>query len=151
MIIKRLNINEANLAFDAISNIKLKDDITTRNNLSLEYLENFLSNERHYLFAAIENKQVVGFLLAYRLQRIDRDQDAMFFYEIEVDQSFRNMGVGSKLIKQLKEECRKENVMKMWVETNRSNLSAMELYRKTGGKENTYRDEVSFTYYPPFK
>ncbi|MDF2548890.1 MAG: hypothetical protein K0R93_3788, partial [Anaerosolibacter sp.] len=78
MIIKRVNSSEANLACDALSNIKLRDDTNTRNGLSLAYLENFLSNERHYLFVAIENKQVVGFLLAYRLQRIDRNQDAMF-------------------------------------------------------------------------
>jgi ribosomal protein S18 acetylase RimI-like enzyme len=151
MIIKRVNSSEANLACDALSNIKLRDDTNTRNGLSLAYLENFLSNERHYLFVAIENKQVVGFLLAYRLQRIDRNQDAMFFYEIEVEESFRNRGVGSALIERLKEECRKENIMKMWVETNRSNLPAMKLYGKTGGIENTCGDEVSFTYYPPFR
>lgn len=152
MIIKRLNKNEADLALEAVRNIKLKDDINTQKELTLEYLYDFLSNQRNYVFVAIENQQVVGLLYSYRLQRIDRNQDSMFLYEIEVDKGYRSIGVGSKLIEELKEVCRKENIMKMWVGTNSSNLAAMRMYAKTGGKESVNGvDEVTFTYFPPYK
>lgn len=152
MIIKRLNKEEADLALEAVKNIKLKDDTNTQKELTLEYLYDFLSEDRNYVFVAIENRQVVGLLYSYRLQRIDRNQDSMFLYEIEVDQRYRNMGAGSRLIEELKKVCRKENIMKMWVGTNSSNLAAMRMYTKTGGKESVNgTDEVTFTYFPPYK
>jgi hypothetical protein len=54
------------------------------------------------------------------------------------------------LINYIKGICREKRVMKMWVETNRSNLPAMRLYSKTGGKQCLSEDEVSFTYNAPF-
>jgi ribosomal protein S18 acetylase RimI-like enzyme len=152
MIIKRLNKNEADLALEAVKNIKLKDDVYTQNKLTLDYLYDYLSNHRNYVFVAIENGQAIGLLYSYRLQRIDRNQDAMFLYEIEVDQRYRNIGIGSRLIEELKKVCRKENIMKMWVGTNSSNLAAMRMYTKTGGKESfNGDDEIMFTYFPPYK
>lgn len=152
MIIKRLNKNDAGLALKAVREIKLRDDEESQEKLSLEYLYDFLSNDRNYIFVAMVDEQVVGLLYSYRLQRIDRKQDSMFFYEIEVDKEFRNLGIGSRLIEELKELCRKENIMKMWVGTNRSNLPAMRMYTKTGGKESVNgNDEVTFTYFPPYK
>lgn len=61
------------------------------------------------------------------------NQDVMFLYEIEVDEKYRRKGTGTKLIDELKAVCRRENVLKMWVMTNRSNEEEMNLYRKSGG------------------
>jgi len=151
MLIQRLASNQSELAYDAITNIKHRDDATIKNCLTVDYLRSFLSDKRNYLFVSNDNNRVIGFLLAYRLQRVDRNQDFMFFYEIEIVEGHRGQGIGAQLINELKAICRKENVMKMWVETNRSNVSAMRLYSKTGGKESSSGDEVSFTYYPPFE
>ncbi len=100
---------------------------------------------------ALVNEKPAGFALAYRLMRVDREKDMMFFYEIVVDKKHRNKGAGRALIQYLKEICRDEKVMKMWVSINRSNTAAMELYRSTGGVERSDGDEVSFTYFPPYK
>jgi ribosomal protein S18 acetylase RimI-like enzyme len=152
LIIKRLNHFESELALIVVKNIKLKDNPNAQNNLTIEYMREFLSNDRNYVFVAMENGLTVGLLYAYRLQRIDRKQDSMFLYEIEVVEKYRSQGVGSALVEELKDICRNENIMKMWVVTNRSNEPAMRLYAKTGGDESIGgSDQVSFTYFPPYK
>jgi ribosomal protein S18 acetylase RimI-like enzyme len=148
MQIKRLNSHDAKLAKVTILSLKSNINQVTKNNLSEKYLAYFLSKDEHYLLVATEDSKPIGYILAYRLNRVDREQNMMFFYEIEVDQNHRRKGVGKALINFLKNICRQNNIMKMWVETNRSNIPAMKLYRSTGGIENKEGDEVSFTFYP---
>ena len=57
----------------------------------------------------------------------------MFFYEVGVAEAYRRRGIGKRMIAELKEICRTEDVMKMWVPTSRSNVAATRLYASTGG------------------
>lgn len=151
MIVKRLYAEDAEFAKTIIQKLKVETPAELRVNLSTDYLREFLSCERNYVLAALIDEQPVGFILAYRLMRVDRDQDMMLFYEIVVDEKCRNQGVGTLLINELKRICRDEKILKMWVLTNRSNPAAMALYRQTGGIEDTNGDGVTFTYFPDFK
>jgi ribosomal protein S18 acetylase RimI-like enzyme len=151
MQVKRLNVGDEGLAQQAITLLKIETLPGIREKLNLEYLRQFLKYDRNYLLVAMIDREPVGFVLAYRLMRVDRNQDMMLFYEVVVDENHRNKGVGRELINHLKQICRENSVMKMWVSTNRSNAAAMELYRSTDGIERTDGDEVSFTYFPPYK
>ena len=88
----------------------------------------------------------VGFLLAYLLDRADRDQQMMLLYEIGVTESHRRRGIGTQMITQLKGLCWAQNVMKMWVPTGRSNLAATRLYASTGAIPLPDGDEVTYAY-----
>lgn len=151
MVVKRLTVSEAAIAKAAIEKLKCETPAQVREDLNTHYLREFLSCERNYFLAALIDGQPVGFILAYRLMRVDQSQDMMLFYEIVVDEKERNRGVGTLLISELKEICRHEKIMKMWVNTNRSNLAAMALYRQTGGIEDACGDEATFTYFPDFE
>jgi ribosomal protein S18 acetylase RimI-like enzyme len=98
------------------------------------------------LIVASDEDQPVGYLVAYLLDRIDRDQAMMFFYEISVADSHQRRGVGAAMIRLLKAYCREQGVMKMWVHTNKSNLAAVGLYQSTGGEADASGDEVTFLY-----
>jgi GNAT superfamily N-acetyltransferase len=151
MKVKRLRVGDEEIARVAIQNLKDETPMDVRARLDTGYLREFLSCERNYFLAALLGGQPVGLILAYRLMRVDRDQDMMLFYEIVVDKNNRKQGIGALLIDELKRICREEKIMKMWVLTNRWNLAAMELYKRTGGIESTSTDEVSFTYFPDFE
>ena len=151
MIVKRLNPGDAEIAKTIIQNLKNETRAELRANLSTDYLREFLSCKSNYFVAALIDEQPVGFVLAYRLMRVDRSQDMMLFYEIVIDEKYRDQGVGTLLTNELKKICRDEKIMKIWVLTNKSNRAAMALYRKTGGVEDDSGDEVSFTYYPDFE
>ena len=148
MIIKKLQSSDAEIAVQALIKIKFVEDGTEylAKTLTDDYLRDFLKNDRHYLLVALEGNTPVGFILAYRLQRVDRDRDMMFFYEINVAKEYRKKGAGIALIKKLKEICRDENIMKMFVLTNRSNTAACCLYKKTGGIAHEDGDDVTFVY-----
>lgn len=148
---KRLRVGDEVTAKIAIQKLKDETPSDVRKKLDTEYLREFLSNERNYLLIALSEGQPVGLILAYRLMRVDRDQDMMLFYEIVVDEKNREKGVGALLISELKKICKEERIMKMWVLANRSNIAATELYKKTGGIESAGAGEVSFTYVPDFE
>ena len=113
---------------------------------SARYLLRFLSRPENVLIVAFDDGVPVGYLLAYLLDRVDRDQHMMFFYEIGVAESQRRQGVGKRLIGELKSICREADVMKMWVPTGRSNVAATRLYTSTGAVPLPSGDEVTYAY-----
>lgn len=146
MKVKRLRSDDAALARQAIVALKSNVDEKVTHRLSEHYLSNFLVQDENILLVALEENRPIGFALAYRLKRVDRAQDMILFYEIEVDHEHRGRGTGTALINALKDICREKSIMKMWVYTDKSNLAAVQLYASTGGSANEHRNEVQFTY-----
>jgi len=147
MHIQRLRPDDAVLAQQAITMLKSNTGKRRAHWLSETYLSNFLGRDENILLVALEQNRPIGFALAYRLERIDRAQDMVLFYEIEVDKEHRGRGAGTALINALKDICREKAIMKMWVYTDKSNGAALQLYTSTGGSMNEHGDEVKFTYY----
>lgn len=147
----RCSTNDMSYALEAIRVVKHEEDNNKLELLTDECMTNFLSNPDNYLIIAIGDNIVAGFVVAYELQRVDRNQKLMFLYEIGVLKTHRKKGIGTVLINFLKGICEDNNIMKMWVPTERSNIPAVSLYTKTGGEVSTKANEVSFTWYPPFE
>jgi ribosomal protein S18 acetylase RimI-like enzyme len=143
--VKRLGIEDSELALEAIRKLK---NPTTPSTFSGEYLWKFLAQSQNILIVAQHKGVLAGFLLAYLLDRVDRDQRMVCLYEIGVSESLRRQGIGRAMIEALKLICKKENVMKTWVITNRSNLAAFRLYQGTGAAADPSGDEVTFVYRP---
>ena len=116
--------------------------------LGEEYLQRFLARPDNILIVAEDDGGPVGFLLAYALDRVDRDQKMVCLYEIEVASAHRRRGVGAALVEEHKEYCRRDRVTKAWVVTNRSNGAAVRLYESTGARAATETDDVVFVYEP---
>lgn len=146
MDIKRLKSGDCDLALAAIAALKIADEGRSLEGLSREYLASFLAIPANLLIVASIEDLPVGFLIAYELQRVDRDRSMMLLYEIGVAETYRQRGAGAAMIELLKEYCRENEIMKMWVYTNHSNAAATALYRSTGGVMDTTHDEVSFLY-----
>lgn len=149
--IRRLGRDDGDLALETISQLKAADwegQGGMPTSLTANYLARFLRYDDHFLIVAIENAEPVGYLLAYELSRVDRDQAMMFLYEIGVAESQRRKGAGAALIDEIKSICRERNIMKMWVQTNESNVAAMRLYQSTGGTRDEEDDIVQFGWTP---
>lgn len=147
MEVKRLEHSDADLARDAIAILKITDANLSRE-LNTDYLRHFLSRPENYLIVATEENRPVGYVVAYLLDRVDRVQTMMLLYEISVAESYQRRGVGAAMIKLLKQLCRQQGVMKMWVQTNKSNKAAVRLYESTGAEANASGDEITFLYTP---
>lgn len=124
--------------------VKLVKSFTAKN-VSLEYLEKFLSNPANYLLVAEIGDQLAGFLLAYRLERLKEESFKLFIYEIDVDKAFQRRGVGTALVECAKNIVERERMINAFVFTNYSNQGAVEFYKSTGAKiENG--DDLMFVY-----
>ena len=96
-------------------------------------LEAFLRNPANYLLVAEAEGDAAGFLMAYRLERADRDAGQMFVYEIDVAAPWRRQGLATALLQEITALAREEGMFEAFVLTSRSNEAARKLYTRTGG------------------
>lgn len=92
----------------------------------------FLADERNWLLVATDdNDEVVGFALAFLLERWDGRRH-VFFYEIDVAEEAQRQGHGGALVAELERMARAAGAFEMWVETERDNVAANALYERAG-------------------
>jgi ribosomal protein S18 acetylase RimI-like enzyme len=95
-------------------------------------LEAFLMDPANYLIVAEAEGEPVGYLVAYRLQRPDRQAAQMFIYEVDVAEAWRRRGLGSALLEEIRRLARAERMFEAFVLTSRGNEAARRLYARTG-------------------
>jgi ribosomal protein S18 acetylase RimI-like enzyme len=100
---------------------------------SAEQARAFLAEPAHYLLAALDGAEPVGFALGYLMERID-GRRMMFFYELEVGETHRRRGLGRALSEALARHARDEGAYKMWVQTDGENEPATRTYAAAGGQ-----------------
>lgn len=142
--VKRLSPGDEELAQRAINIVKPAEE-RNHTDVTVDYMRKFLRQVNNVLVVAGEQGRPVGFALAYKLDRVDRDQAMMLFYEIAVLKSHQRHGIARAMIGKLKEVCREQKVMKMWVCTSKSNTAVVHLYESTGGRPGG-DDDVMFVY-----
>lgn len=94
----------------------------------------FLSNDKNHLIVYYLDSEMVGFVLGYELQRFDVKDNMMYLHEIDVLPEHRKKGIGKALMHALMDVCKKGDVYKMFLLTERSNSPAVALYEATNGK-----------------
>jgi ribosomal protein S18 acetylase RimI-like enzyme len=142
--VKRLKSQDAELAQRAINTLKPAQE-RNHKDVTADYMRIFLGDDKNILILGMEGHSPVGFALAYLLDRVDRNQAMMLFYEIVVSDRHRAHGIGKMMVNELKRIGLELNVTKIWVLTNKSNSAAVNLYRSTGAKP-VGDDDVMFVY-----
>ena len=140
MQIRRLDRHEARLAEEVIRGFK-------GSSRSPGSLQGFLGNPANYLLVAEAEGEVSGFLMAYRLERADREASQMFVYEIGVAAPWRGQGLATALVEGITALARAEGMFEAFVLTNRSNEPARRLYARTGG---IVEDDSAMLFVYPF-
>ncbi len=148
MEIKRLQSGDETLANKAFQILKTNGSHPAIYEPGYSNAVDFLKNPGNYFIIAAESGNPIGFILAYELERLDRPQPMMLFYEISVLKSKRRQGVAKAMINLLNTICQERNAFKMWVLTDKANKAAMRTYESTGGQLVKKDDMVMFEYYP---
>jgi aminoglycoside 3-N-acetyltransferase I len=91
--VRRLAPDDSQLGVEAIRLLKAPDGYPVP---STAYLSDFLSRPENVFIVAIDGSVPLGYIVAYLLDRIDRNQQMMFFYEIGVAESHRRRGIGKR-------------------------------------------------------
>ena len=96
-------------------------------------LKEELSNANSYYLVAKSDNEVLGFA---GIKYVLNDADIM---NIVVKKSKRKSGIGSLLLKNIIELCKKLNISTLFLEVNEKNLPAISLYKKFGFEEVGFR------------
>jgi ribosomal protein S18 acetylase RimI-like enzyme len=88
--------------------------------------------------------QVVGFAYAHWLDRLARESQHLFVYEIEVDARHRRKGIGRALMNAILAEAGSKQA-DVFVFTNHSNAGAVSFYESMGGVAKN-GDDLLFVY-----
>ena len=107
--------------------------------------QEFLTDPRHRLVVALDGDLVVGFVSAVIYVHPDKPAPEMWINEIGVAPTHQRQGIGKALMQAILEEAKRSGCREVWVLTDRTNLSAMAMYKSAGGEE-TLPDSVMFTY-----
>lgn len=101
-----------------------------------EAVGRFLADPDHHLFVAYAENEPVGFVSGVELTHPDKGTE-MFLYELAVDESHRQSGVGTALVIALRDLARERGCYDMWVLTDDDNEAALRTYRKSGATESS--------------
>ena len=118
------------------------DDENTQ--YKIEDLTKYINNENSYGFIAKLNDKIVGFATAYMLLKPD-GRKVLYLDTIDVMLEYQGKGYGTELISFACDFGKSINCYKMYLITNKSNISACKCYEKAGGINKT-QDEIVYVY-----
>ena len=101
--------------------------------ITLEGAAAFLSEEKNWLFAAVEEDKIIAFAYGYAMQRLD-GRGMIYIHEVAVAENCQRRGVGTQLMEALKAACGEKGIQKMFLITDQANRGANALYTKVGGE-----------------
>jgi aminoglycoside 3-N-acetyltransferase I len=98
------------------------------------YLRRLLAQSQFIAVAAIEaqttgHTQVVGGLIAYQLEKIEQETSEIYLYDLAVAEPFRRRGIARELIGKLREVAHGLRAKVIFVQADREDLPAIELYK----------------------
>ena len=95
----------------------------------------FINDERHHLYLAYLNGDIVGMVSAINYVHPDKEP-AMFILEAGVLEEHQNQGIGRTLIKEMVAFGKELGCEEIWVATEQSNLPARKAYVAAGAIED---------------
>ena len=118
------------------------DDENTK--YSISKLEDFIENKNSYGFIAKLNNKIVGFAFGYILLKPD-GRKIFYLDAIDIMPEYQGKGYGTGLISFARDYAKSIECNKMYLITNKSNISACKCYEKAGGR-NKADDEIVYVY-----
>jgi aminoglycoside 3-N-acetyltransferase I len=99
------------------------------------YLETLLAKQHIIALVALANRQVIGGLVAYELEKFEQERREIYIYDLGVDEQFRRQGVATALIGHLGEIAAGRGAWVIYVQADCGDEPAIALYTKLGRRE----------------
>ena len=100
--------------------------------LATRYIGERLANNESTIFLARDGQQSLGFVQLYRTFCSVQAVPILVLYDLFVEQSVRNSGLGAQLMNRAKEYAQQQGVGRIDLQTAHSNLAGQHLYEKLG-------------------
>jgi aminoglycoside 3-N-acetyltransferase I len=107
-----------------------------------EYLQRFLNRDHCIVLVALAEKKVVGGLVAYELEKFEQDRREIYIYDLAVSEDHRRKGVATNLIKELQKIAKMRGAYIIYVQADRDDAPAIQLYESLGTREEVYHFDI---------
>jgi aminoglycoside 3-N-acetyltransferase I len=107
-----------------------------------EYLSAVLRKEHIVVLVALASEQLVGGLVAYELQKLERARSELYIYDLAVAAAYRRRGIATALISQLREIAAQRGVLVIYVQADYGDDAAIGLYEKLGVREDVMHFDI---------
>jgi len=107
-----------------------------REPLGDDYIDSLLGHETFWAFAAFVGPDVVGGLTAHLLPMTRSASSEVFIYDLAVRPTHRRQGVGSRLIRELREAAAGAGITEIFVPADNDDEHALDFYRAQAAIES---------------
>ena len=136
-----INFSCKNISSINLSDISTIEKQNSQNPWSLKTLENTLNNKNIMAKNILNNNQSIAYV--FILQVIDEAE----ILNISVSQKYQKLGLATQLLNVCEKELKQKKINKLFLEVRKSNLFALNLYKKLNFKQYSIRKK----YYKPLK
>ncbi len=109
---------------------------------SSRYLECLLGDSHLIALAALKDRMVVGGLVAYELQKFERERSEIYIYDLAVVEAHRRRGMATALIEELKTLAVERNAYVIFVQADLADAPAIALYAKLGTRAEVLHVDI---------
>ena len=109
---------------------------------STRYLERLLGGSHLIALAALKDSVVVGGLLAYELQKVERERSEIYIYDLAVVEAHRRRGIATALIDELKSLAAERNAYVIFVQADLRDAPAIALYTGLGTRAEVLHFDI---------
>lgn len=100
------------------------------------YLSGLLTKEHMIVLVAVVAERVVGGLVAYELDKFERQRRELYIYDLAVSSGYRRQGIATALIERLREIAVERAAWVIYVQADYGDDAAIALYEKLGIRED---------------
>jgi len=120
------------------------DDATTYLRLPPDdaYCRSVLGRDHIIALVAIEEATVVGGLVAYELDKLERARSEIYIYDLAVAASHRRRGIATRLIEHLRAMAHERGAWVVYVQADHGDDAAIALYTKLGVREDVMHFDI---------
>ncbi len=127
MDIRRLGPDDSSLLEAAVRHVLLPSEPA-----SAQHLVHAVADSRCYFLVSVQDDVPIGYLSAYKFPAVESSGFMVYLYDLVVVPEHRRRGIGTRLVQELKERCRKDGVTRVWVGTTPENQAAQRTFAATG-------------------
>lgn len=107
------------------------------------YVERLLGSDTFVALAAMRGDEVVGGIGAYELRKFEQERSEIYIYDLAVAAAHRRQGVATALIGALTELASARGAWVAFVQADRGDRPAIELYSKLGVREDVLHFDIA--------
>ena len=107
------------------------------------YLEGLLAKDHIVVVVALAGEEIRGGLVAYELDKFERERREFYIYDLAVGEKHRRQGIATALIGHLGEIAARRGAWVIYVQADHGDEPAIALYEKLGLREDVLHFDIS--------